>query len=85
MRARPRRTPNTPPETQYVNIGDGDVTYQILGESPRDLLFCSALGGHVDLVWQIPQAAEFFQKVATFRRDLRGVPGTWKLFAVVVG
>ncbi len=60
-----------PPETKYVSIGDGDVAYQVLGEGPRDLLFCNALGGHVDLVWQIPQAAEFFQKVATFRRVLQ--------------
>jgi class 3 adenylate cyclase len=59
-----------PPETKYVSNGDGDVAYQVFGEGPRDLLFCSALGGHVDLVWQIPQAADFFHKVATFRRVL---------------
>jgi class 3 adenylate cyclase len=58
------------PETRYVSIGDGDVAYQIFGKGPRDLLFCSALGGHVDLFWQVPPAAEFFRKVATFRRVL---------------
>jgi len=60
-----------PPETRYVRTGDGDIAYQIFGEGPRDLLFCNALGGHVDLVWEIPQAADFFHKVATFRRVLQ--------------
>ena len=59
-----------PPGIRYVSIGDGDVAYQILGEGPGDLLFCNSLGGHVDLIWQIPQAAEFFEKMATFRRVL---------------
>jgi class 3 adenylate cyclase/pimeloyl-ACP methyl ester carboxylesterase len=59
-----------PPGIRYVNIGDGDVAYQVLGEGPGDLLFCNSLGGHVDLIWQIPQAAEFFEKVATFKRVL---------------
>ncbi len=59
-----------PPETKYVSIGDGDVAYQVLGEGPGDLLFCNSLGGHVDLIWQIPQAAEFFQKLSTIKRVL---------------
>ena len=59
-----------PPEIRYVSIGDGDVAYQVLGEGPRDLLFCNSLGGHVDLIWQIPQAAEFLEKLATLRRVL---------------
>ena len=49
-----------PPGIRYVSIGDGDVAYQVLGKGPGDLLFCNSLGGHVDLIWQIPQAAEFF-------------------------
>lgn len=59
-----------PPGIRYVSIGDGDVAYQLLGEGPGDLLLCNSLGGHVDLIWQIPQAAEFFQKLSTFRRVL---------------
>ena len=59
-----------PPGIRYVSIGDGDVAYQVLGEGPGDLLFCNSLGGHVDLIWQIPQAAEFLEKVATLRRVL---------------
>ncbi len=59
-----------PPETKYVSVGDGDVAYQVFGEGSRDLLFCSGLGGHVDLFWEIPQVAEFFEKLATFRRVL---------------
>ena len=58
------------PETRYVSIGDGDVAYQVLGGGPGDLLFCNSLGGHVDLIWQIPQAADFFRKLSTFKRVL---------------
>ena len=59
-----------PPGISYVSIGDGDVAYQVIGEGPGDLLFCNSLGGHVDLIWQIPQAAEFFENMATFKRVL---------------
>lgn len=59
-----------PPGIRYVSIGDGDVAYQVLGEGPGDLLFCNSLGGHVDLIWQIPQAAEFLEKLATLKRVL---------------
>ncbi len=53
-----------------MSIGDGEVAYQVHGEGPGDLLFCNSLGGHVDLIWQIPPAAEFFEKLATMRRVL---------------
>jgi class 3 adenylate cyclase len=59
-----------PPRTRYVNVGDADVAYQVVGEGPRDLLFCSALGGHVDLIWQTPGGAEFLGSLSTFSRLL---------------
>jgi pimeloyl-ACP methyl ester carboxylesterase len=65
-----------PPETRYVTIGDADVAYQVVGEGPRDLLFCNSLGGPVDLIWQIPQGAQFLTELASFSRlihlDRRG-------------
>ena len=59
-----------PPRTRYVSVGDADVAYQIVGEGPRDPLFCSSLGGHVDLLWQTPGGAEFLGQLSTFSRLL---------------
>jgi hypothetical protein len=36
----------TQPETQYVSVGDGDVAYQVVGDAPKDLLFCYGMGSH---------------------------------------
>jgi class 3 adenylate cyclase/pimeloyl-ACP methyl ester carboxylesterase len=59
-----------PPETRYVTIGDADVAYQVIGNGPRDVLFCNSLGGHVDLLWQIPQGAKFLSDMSAFSRFL---------------
>jgi class 3 adenylate cyclase/alpha-beta hydrolase superfamily lysophospholipase len=59
-----------PPETNYVSVGDADVAYQIVGEGPRDVLVLSSLGGHVDLIWQIPQGAKYLTEMSAFSRVL---------------
>ena len=59
-----------PPETKYVSVGDADVAYQVFGVGPRDVLFCNSLGGHVDLLWQIPPAAKFLTEMSAFCRVL---------------
>ncbi|HUC15905.1 MAG TPA: alpha/beta fold hydrolase, partial [Acidimicrobiales bacterium] len=64
------------PETQYVSVGDGDVAYQVLGDGPFDLLYCIGLGSHIELLWDVPHAADFFKRLASFSRlilyDRRG-------------
>jgi len=64
-----------PPETQYVEVGDADVAYQVLGTGP-DLLFCYGLGSHVEFNWQIPLVASFLERLASVFRliifDRRG-------------
>jgi class 3 adenylate cyclase/alpha-beta hydrolase superfamily lysophospholipase len=59
-----------PPETRYVSVGDAEVAYQVIGESPRDILFCNALGGHVDLLWQLRPSAEFLTELSALGRVL---------------
>jgi class 3 adenylate cyclase len=59
-----------PPETQYVTIGDADVAYQVFGEGPRDVLVGNSLGGHVDVLWQVPDEAEFLTQLSRFSRVL---------------
>ena len=65
-----------PPETRYVAVGDADVAYQVVGDGPIDLLYCSGLGSHIELSWDIPVTAEFLTGLAAFSRlifiDRRG-------------
>ncbi|GMQ85415.1 MAG: adenylate/guanylate cyclase domain-containing protein [Acidimicrobiia bacterium] len=65
-----------PPRTKYVDTGDGYVAYQTFGDGPRDLLFCSGLNSNIDVMWQLPAAAHFFDRLASFSRvilhDSRG-------------
>jgi class 3 adenylate cyclase len=65
------------PETQYVNVGDADVAYQVLGDGSFDLLYCIGMGSHIELLWDLPHAADFFKRLASFSRlilfDRRGM------------
>jgi class 3 adenylate cyclase len=65
-----------PPETKYVAVGDSDVAYQVLGEGPLDLLYFYGFGSQIDLLWDHPATAAYFQHLASFCRlilfDRRG-------------
>lgn len=64
------------PETRYVSVGDAEVAYQVVGDGPLDLLYGWGLGTHIELFWESPQYAEFFDRLASFSRlimlDRRG-------------
>jgi class 3 adenylate cyclase len=64
------------PATRYVAVGDADVAYQIIGNGPIDLLYCSGLGGHVELMWDMPSGVLFLDRLASLFRlivfDRRG-------------
>ena len=64
------------PETRYVTVGDADVAFQVVGDGPIDLLYCYGLGSHLELMWEIPAAAEVLTGLASFSRliffDRRG-------------
>jgi class 3 adenylate cyclase len=61
-------------------VGDAEVAYQVLGEGPRDLLSFNGLGAHIEVVWQLPESAEFLTRLASISRlirfDRRGVGGS---------
>lgn len=81
-----------PPPTRYIPVGGSDVAFKVLGDGPRDLLFCFGMGSHIDLTWDLPQARELFPRLASFSRlimfDRRGMgasdpitresPPTWE-------
>src|SRR5262249_55419147 len=64
------------PDTQYVSVGDADVAYQVVGAGEIDLLYCYGLGSHIEMFWDVPEAAEYLRRLAAFSRlvffDRRG-------------
>jgi class 3 adenylate cyclase len=64
------------PDTQYVAVGNADVAYKVLGEGRNDLIYCYGLGSHLELLCDMPEAIEYFRRLASFSRlvffDRRG-------------
>ena len=66
---------NTPP-TQYAESGEASIAYQVVGEGPIDLVLVLGFTTHLELQWESPQFAHFFERIASFSRlilfDKRG-------------
>jgi len=64
------------PETRYARSGDVHIAYQVIGEGPVDLVFVPGWVTHVELAWDDPLQAAFFDRLAAFSRlivfDKRG-------------
>ncbi len=64
------------PPVRYARTPNGDIAWQTLGEGPRDLLVLGGLVSHLDAMWDFPEAARFYQRLASFCRvilfDRRG-------------
>jgi len=54
------------PETRYARVGDLRIAYQRWGERPP-LLICPALISNIEIWWE---------------HELKGIDGSWRLFAV---
>jgi class 3 adenylate cyclase len=61
--------------TRYVDVGDAQVAYQVIGDGPPDLCYISGWG-HLDLRWEVPTWAAFYEALASLGRliifDRRG-------------
>jgi pimeloyl-ACP methyl ester carboxylesterase len=64
------------PETRYARSGGLNIAYQIVGEGPLDLLFAPGWISNVELGWDDPWIARFYERLAAFSRlilfDKRG-------------
>ena len=64
------------PETRYARSGDLHIAYQVIGDGPRDLVMVPGFVSNVETVWEVPAAAEFLRRLASFSRlilfDKRG-------------
>jgi len=56
------------PQTRYVESGGVHIAYQILGQGERDIVFVPGALSHLDLLWEDPETADFFHRLATFGR-----------------
>ena len=48
------------------------MAYQVIGDGPFDLVDIWGLGGHVELVWDVPQAADMLNRLSSFSRLIIG-------------
>ena len=60
------------PETRYARSGDVMVAYQITGEgNPVDLVHAPGTVSHLELFWEIPEAAALIEHLSSFARLIR--------------
>ncbi len=64
------------PAVRYTNVEDIQLAYQVVGDGPPDLLFQIGYPWHLELQWEHPAVARFFERLASFSRlilyDRRG-------------
>jgi class 3 adenylate cyclase len=60
------------PETKYARSGDVMVAYQVTGEeNPVDLVHAVGTVSHLELFWDIPEAAWLIERLSSFSRLIR--------------
>jgi pimeloyl-ACP methyl ester carboxylesterase len=66
---------STPP-TKYAKSGDASIAYQVVGDGPIDLVLVLGFTTHLELQWESPPLARFFERISSFSRliifDKRG-------------
>src|SRR5258706_1642080 len=64
------------PETRYAKSGDLNIAYQVAGDGPIDLVLAAGWISNVELGWEHPRVARFYERLASFSRlilfDKRG-------------
>src|ERR1041384_2280203 len=59
------------PKTKYARSGDVRIAYQVTGAGPVDVVWAPGTMSHLDLDWEIPQRALFFERFSKFCRLIR--------------
>jgi pimeloyl-ACP methyl ester carboxylesterase len=64
------------PETHYAHSDKLSIAYQVIGNGPIDLVVVPGWISNIEVYWEDPHVARFFEKLATFSRlilfDKRG-------------
>ena len=68
--------PAVKPETRYVQNGEVNIAYQVIGEGDVDVVFVMGWVSHLEYFWEEPHFAAFLNRLASFSRlilfDKRG-------------
>src|SRR3989454_5784855 len=65
------------PETRDARSGDASIAYQVVGDGPIDLVLVLGFATHLELQWEMPPFAHFFERISSFSRlILFDKPGT---------
>jgi len=68
--------PASKPETHYVQNGDVNIAYQVVGTGDIDIVFVMGWVSHLEYFWEEPHFASFLNRLASFSRlilfDKRG-------------
>jgi DNA-binding SARP family transcriptional activator/pimeloyl-ACP methyl ester carboxylesterase len=57
------------PLVRYVQSEDGvHIAYQVIGHGGRDIVFVPGLMSHLELLWEDPETADFFRRLAALGR-----------------
>ncbi|AZO19927.1 adenylate/guanylate cyclase domain-containing protein [Mesorhizobium sp. M1E.F.Ca.ET.045.02.1.1] len=59
------------PRTKYARSGDVAIAYQVWGSGPVDLVWAPGTASHLDLEWEMPLRALFFEKLGAFCRVIK--------------
>jgi pimeloyl-ACP methyl ester carboxylesterase len=66
----------TSPPTRYAKSGDASIAYQVVGDGPIDVVLVLGFATHLELQWESPAFAQFFDRIGSFSRlvifDKRG-------------
>jgi len=65
------------PKTNFARVGDAYLAYQVFGGGSRDIVVTLAWVSHIEFMWEMPEYAGFFERLAGLGRvilfDKRGV------------
>jgi class 3 adenylate cyclase len=56
------------PEVRYTRSGDVSIAYQVFGDGPMDLLLAPGFVSHCEVLWEHPDVARSFERLASFAR-----------------
>src|SRR5688500_15043053 len=56
------------PKTRYARSGDLSIAYQVVGGGPMDLVVVPGWISNIEVFWEDPHVARFFENLATFAR-----------------
>lgn len=58
------------PPTRYARTEEGSIAFQAFGDGPLDLVFITNWVTNVEVMWEEPSLARFFERLAGFARVL---------------